>query len=177
MPRPPDLQFYVGRGIDTPDPTVTLTVALSRPASRGRVSLRSTDPSAAPLIQPNYLAEVRDVDALVEGVRLARALAETRPYAAVRGAATEPADTIRTPDEIRAYIRRVADTMFHPVGTCRMGRDAEAVVDPQLKVRGVEGLWVADASIMPASVNCQTHAACAMIGERLGLDLAGTRNL
>jgi choline dehydrogenase len=58
-----------------------------------------------------------------------------------------------------------------------MGRDAEAVVDPQLKVRGVEGLWVADASIMPASVNCQTHAACAMIGERLGLDLAGTRNL
>jgi len=169
-PRPPDLQFYVGRGIDTPDPAITLTVALSRPVSRGRVSLRSADPMAAPLIQPNYLAEPADVDALVEGVRIARALAGTRAYTTLRGAATDPGDAVRTGHEVRAYIRRVADTMFHPVGTCRMGRDAEAIVDPQLRVRGVEGLWVADASVMPVSVNCQTHAATAMIGERLATE-------
>jgi choline dehydrogenase len=165
-PSPPDLQFYVGRGLDTPDPSVTLTVALSRPESRGTISLRSADPSAPPLIRANYLAEPGDVDALVEAVRLARSLAETRAYAAIRGAATDPGDAVRSAENIRAYIRRVADTMFHPAGTCRMGSDAGAVVDPELRVRGVDGLWVADASIMPVCVNCQTHAACAMIGER-----------
>jgi len=170
-PAPPNLQFYVGRGIDTPDPAVTLTVALSRPQSRGRIALRSADPAAAPMIHAGYLTDSRDVDALVEAVRLARGLGETRAYAAIRGAATDPADSIRTPDEIRAYIRRVADTMFHPVGTCRMGSDSGSVVDRQLRVRGVDALWVADASIMPTSVNCQTHAACAMIGERLGSEL------
>jgi choline dehydrogenase len=170
-PTPPNLQFYVGRGVDTPDPAITLTVALSRPQSRGRIVLRSADPAAAPMIQAGYFTDARDLDALVEGVRLARGLAGARAYAKLRGVATDPTDSIRTPDEIRAYIRRVADTMFHPVGTCRMGGDASAVVDPQLRVRGVDGLWVADASIMPRSVNSQTHAACAMIGERLGSDL------
>jgi choline dehydrogenase len=170
-PRSPDLQFYVGRGLDTPDPTVTLTVALSRPESRGTLSLRSADPLAAPIIHANYLAEPRDLEALVEGVRLARSLADTRAYAAIRGAATDPGDGVRSPDDIRAYVRRVADTMFHPAGTCRMGQDAGAVVDSQLRVRGVEGLWIADASIMPACVNSQTHAACAMIGDVLGSGL------
>jgi choline dehydrogenase len=165
-PRSPDLQFYVGRGLDTPDPAVTLTMALSRPESRGTISLRSADPLAAPAIRANYLTESRDVDALVEGVRLARSFANTRAYAAIRGAATDPGDAVQSADDIRAYIRRTADTMFHPAGTCRMGVDADAVVDPELRVRGVDGLWVADASIMPVCVNSQTHAACAMIGER-----------
>ena len=163
---PPDIQFYVGRGIDQPDPFITLTLAFTRPRSRGSISLRSANAAAAPLIRANYFAEPSDLDALVEGVRLARAFAGSTPYARLRGNALDPDDTVRTPAEIRAHIRRASGTMFHPVGTCRMGRDRASVVDPQLRVRGVDGLWVADASIMPTVVNSQTNAACLMIGER-----------
>jgi choline dehydrogenase len=164
--RPPDLQFYVGRGLDTPDPTVTLTVTLCQPASRGTVALRSTDPLAPPLIQPNYLAEAADVEALVQAVRLARDLGGSRAFAGIRGAATDPDDRVRSTAEITAFIRRTSDTIFHPTGTCRMGRGADAVVDAQLRVHGLTGLRVADGSIMPTGVNSQTNAACVMIGER-----------
>ena len=164
--RPPDLQFYVGRGLDTPDPMVTLTIALSQPASRGSVALRSADPLAPPIIAANYFAEPRDLDALVDGVRLAQALGGSQAFAAIRGAAADPDDRVRTTAEIRAFIRRTADTMFHPAGTCRMGTGPDAVVDAQLRVRGLDGLRVADASIMPVVVNSQTHAACVMIGEQ-----------
>ena len=164
--RPPDLQFYVGRGLDTPDPMVTLTIALSQPASRGSVTLRSADPLAAPVIAANYFAEPRDLEALVDGVRLAQALAGSQAYAAIRGAAADPDDSVRTVADVRAFIRRTADTIFHPAGTCRMGAGPEAVVDAQLRVRGIDGLRVADASVMPVVVNSQTHAACVMIGEQ-----------
>jgi choline dehydrogenase len=163
---PPDLQFYVGRGLDAPDPFITLTVALCVPRSRGSLSLRSADPTAAPVIQPNYLAEGADLDALVEGVRLARSLGGTSAYAELRGAPAAPDAGVRTPAEVREYIRRSADTIFHPVGTCRMGAGPDAVVDGQLRVHGIEGLRVADASVMPMSVNSQTMAACLLIGDR-----------
>jgi choline dehydrogenase len=163
---PPDVQFYVGRGLDAVDQFITLTVALSQPRSRGRLSLRSADPLAAPLIRANYFDEPADLEALADAVRLAQAIAEARPYAALRGASADPDDAVRTPSQLRAYIRRVADTIFHPAGTCRMGTGADAVVDPQLRVRGVDGLRVADASVMPTVVNCQTMAACVVIGER-----------
>jgi choline dehydrogenase len=166
--RPPDIQFYVGRGLDTPDPSVTLTVALSQPASRGRLTLRSTDPLAPPLILANYFAEAADMEAILSGVRLAQALGESSAYAAIRGAATDPGPTVRSTVDLSAYVRRVADTIFHPVGTCRMGIGPAAVVDPQLRVYGIEGLRIADASIMPTVVNSQTHAACVVIGERAG---------
>lgn len=166
VPAPPDVQFYVGRGLAEPDPFVTLTVALTVPHSRGTIRLRSADPLERPVIRANYFQDGRDLDAMLEAVRLARALAESRPYDAVRGAAVDPGDDVRSPDALRAFIRRTAGTIYHPAGTCRMGLDADAVVDPELRVRGVDRLWVADGSVMPKVTNCQTNAACLAIGWR-----------
>jgi choline dehydrogenase len=106
------------------------------------------------------------VAALVEGVRLVRALGGTAAFSAVRAEETEPGGDTRSRAEIEAFIRRAADTIYHPAGTCRMGPDERAVVDASLRVHGVENLRVADASVMPNVVNGNTHAACVMIGER-----------
>jgi choline dehydrogenase len=162
----PNLQFYVGRGLDVVDEFITLTIALSGPRSRGSVRLRSADPDDAPIIHAGYFSDPADLEALVTGVRLARTLAESKAYSGLRGAALDPAADVQSAEALRAHVRRAADTIFHPVGTCRMGRDARSVVDPTLRVRGVQGLRVADGSVMPVSVNSQTHAACVMIGER-----------
>ena len=94
-------------------------------------------------------------------------------YSDLVGDPVDPLAAMQTDPEIREWIRRSADTIFHPVGTCRMGSGADAVVDAELRVRGVEGLRVADASIMPIVVNCQTNATCLMIGERAGGLLTG----
>jgi len=166
VPTPPDVQFYVGRGIDQPDPSITLTLALSQPRSRGSVALRAADPMAPPVIRAGYFQDGRDLDAAVEGVRLALALAGTAPYAALRGAPVAPVAGATSPAALRAFVRDSADTLFHPVGTCRMGRDTEAVVDDRLRVRGAQGLWVVDSSVMPEVVNSQTAAACIMLAER-----------
>jgi choline dehydrogenase len=163
---PPDIQFYVGRGLQEEDRSITLTVAFTRPESRGIVSLGSDDPLAPPVIRANYFTEPADLDALVEGMRLAVALAATRAYEPLIGAPVAPAAHAPSDHDLRALVRDTSATMFHPVGTCRMGRDDGAVVDPELRVRGVEGLRVADASVMPIVVNCQSNAACVMIGER-----------
>ena len=162
----PDLQFYIGRGLDTPDPFITLTVAGAQPASVGTITLRSADPAAAPVITPNYLSEPGDLHALVEGVKLAQSLAYSRAYDELRGEPADPAGSPRTDREIADFIRRSADTIFHPAGTCAMGRGGAAVVDPDLRVRGLSGLRVADASIFPVNLNSQLHAACVMVGER-----------
>ncbi|MDA1305743.1 MAG: GMC family oxidoreductase N-terminal domain-containing protein [Acidobacteria bacterium] len=163
----PDLQFYVGRGLSAPDTAIAFSVVVSRPHSRGALRLRSNDPLAAPVIQAGYFSEPRDMDVAVEGVRLARAIAHTKGYERLRGPAESPLESEVTPAQIRAFIRRTAGTIYHPGGTCRMGQDDGAVVDSQLRVRGIDGLRVADASIMPTVVNSQTHAACVMIGERV----------
>jgi choline dehydrogenase len=118
------------------------------------------------VIHAGYFSDPADLEALVTGVRLARTLAESKAYAGLRGAAIDPAADVQSAEALGAHVRRAADTIFHPVGTCRMGRDARSVVDPTLRVRGVRGLRVADGSVMPVSVNSQTHAACVMIGER-----------
>lgn len=162
----PDLQFYVGRGLSAPDTAIAFSVVVSRPHSRGEIRLRSTDPLAAPMIKAGYFADARDMDAAFEGVRLARAIAHTRGYEQLRGAAVDPLDSEASSEQVRAFIRRTAGTIYHPGGTCRMGVGRNAVVDAQLRVRGIDGLRVADASVMPTVVNCQTHAACVMIGER-----------
>jgi choline dehydrogenase len=141
-------------------------VVLSQPASRGTVTLRSADPLAAPRIQANYFAEPADLDALVEGLRLAQDLALSSAYAAIRGAAADADGQSRSAADLRAFIRGTSETIFHPTGTCRMGRGPDAVVAPDLRVHGLDGLRVADASIMPVGVNSQTNAACVMIGER-----------
>lgn len=169
----PDLQFYVGRGLSAPDQAIAFSVVVSRAHSRGRLRLRSADPLAPPAIHAGYFTDARDMDAAVEGVRLARAIAHTRGYERLRGAAESPLETDVSPDQVRAFIRRTASTIYHPGGTCRMGRGRDAVVDPQLRVRGIDGLRVADGSVMPTVVNSQTHAACVMIGERAAAFVLG----
>jgi choline dehydrogenase len=169
----PDLQFYVGRGLSAPDTAIAFSVTISRPHSRGSITLRSADPLEAPVIRAGYFTDSRDMDAALEGVRLARAIASSRAYDSLKGAAAEPLDSEATPDQLRAFIRRTCATIYHPGGTCRMGNGSNAVVDPQLRVHGIEGLRVADASVMPTVVNAQTHAACVMIGERTASFIRG----
>ncbi|HJZ49998.1 MAG TPA: choline dehydrogenase [Roseiflexaceae bacterium] len=170
----PDLQFHfspgwsVGFGTHRPaGHGFSLWPALVLPESRGSLRLRSADPLAPPLLQPNYLASAADMAVLVHGVKLARELAATQAFAPFVGEAIQPAATVRGDAELRAYIRASASTVYHPVGTCKMGVDPLAVVDPQLRVYGVEGLRVADASIMPTIVNGNTNAPAIMIGEKL----------
>ena len=165
---PPDLQFYVGRGVETPDRFVTITVALVFPKSRGEITLRSGDPLAAPMIRANYLQEQADVNALIRGVKLSRYFAEADAYNDLKGEELLPGAATTSDADLAAFVRRDSDTIYHGAGTCKMGPDgdATAVVDPSLRVRGVDGLRVADGSIMPEVVNATTHAACVMIGEK-----------
>ena len=165
---PPDLQFYVGRGVETPDRFITITVSLVVPKSRGEITLRSADPLAAPIIRGNYLQEQADVNALVRGVHLAKWFGEAEAYADLRGEELLPGPGMKSDADYAAFARRDSDTIYHGAGTCKMGPAADpmAVVDPSLRVRGVDGLRVADGSIMPEVVNATTHAACVMIGEK-----------
>jgi choline dehydrogenase len=166
--RRPDLQFYVGRGLDQPDRFVTITVSHVTPEARGTVRLRSGDPMAPPIIQANYLSEARDVAVLVKGVRLARTLAAASAYEALRRDEVEPGAAASSDADLEAFARRAADTIFHPAGTCAMGpaNRNDTVVDSRLRVKGISGLRVADASIMPEVVCAPLHPSCVMIGEK-----------
>ncbi len=136
-----------------------------RPKSAGAVTLRSRNPLTAPLIDPAFFAHPDDLETMVRGFRIARAISESPLLDAVRGRELFTAG-VRTDAEIRDVLRRRSDTIYHPVGTCRMGVDGMAVVDPQLRVRGVAGLRVADASIMPTLIGGNTNAPAIMIGEK-----------
>jgi choline dehydrogenase len=150
--------------------TFSIQVALMHPRSRGSVRLRSTDPAEPPAIQVNYLADERDMVGLVLGLEIAQRIAESRALDAYRGEELGPGPAGWGRDALHAYIRDNVATFFHPVGTCRMGSDELAVVDPDLRVRGVEGLRVIDASVMPDLLSGATHAATVMIAEK-GADL------
>jgi choline dehydrogenase-like flavoprotein len=145
--------------------SLTLMPTMIYPESRGTVRLASTDPFAAPLIDPNYLAEPRDLETLVAGMELVRETLAHRAVAREVGHEVLPGSDQNGAD-LAEFVRRNASGVYHPVGTCRMGTDERAVVDPTLRVRGVEGLRVADASIMPSIVGGNTNAAAMMIGER-----------
>ena len=170
----PDLQYHFSAGIPEFTPpqyaaegsTFLFVPILVKPQSRGYVGLRSADPLAPPAIQPNYFQCDVDLQVHLHGIRLARELAATQAFAEFNDGELAPGGHA-TEVELRDYIRSHASTIWHPVGTCKMGRDAMAVVDPQLRVRGVEGLRVADASIMPTIVAGNTNAACVMIGEKV----------
>lgn len=143
----------------------SLHACVLRPESRGTVRLASADPRVAPLIDPNFLADERDIATLRAGVRLSHRIVDGPAMAEFGPRNRYPID-LDDDEELDDLIRQRADTVYHPVGTCRMGADAASVVDPTLKTRAVEGLWVADASIMPRLVSGNTNAPSIMIGER-----------
>jgi choline dehydrogenase len=145
---------------------ITSDVVLLHPRSRGRVRLRSADPHDPPRIQLNVLADPEDVATLIRGIGVARSIYRTPPQAKLTGREIRPGAELDTPSQLERYIRESAAVTQHPVGTCAMGVGPEAVVDPQLRVRGVEGLRVADASIMPTVPGGNTNAACIMVGEK-----------
>jgi choline dehydrogenase len=136
------------------------------PESRGRVAIRSADPLAAPRIETNYLATQADRDALVGALRIAREIYAQSPFRELWDEEVKPGPAVTTDAELLQYARNTGGTVFHATGTCRMGTDDLAVVDPQLRVRGVERLRVIDASVMPTVTSANTNAAALMIGEK-----------
>ena len=153
--------------------TFSLNAALMQPQSQGRIRLQSKDPEDYPLINANYLAERQDLEGLVAGLAVARRIAEARALGEYRGKEVGPGPEMSEGEELHRYIRENLMTFFHAVGTCKMGSDPLAVVDDQLRVHGVEGLRVIDASIMPTLISGATHAATVMIAEK-GADLVKT---
>lgn len=143
----------------------SLHACVLRPESRGTVRLAGPDAAQAPVIDPNFLADDRDMAVLREGVRLSHRIVESPALAIYEPKDRYPVD-LRDDAALDNLIRRRADTVYHPVGTCRMGGDDASVVDPQLRVRDVEGMWIADASVMPRLVSGNTNAPSIMIGER-----------
>lgn len=136
------------------------------PRSRGRLTLASADPFVPPLIDPNLLSDPADVEPLVRGLRLVRQVFAAPAFAAYRSQEMAPGAAVQSDEELVAYIRAQAYTVHHPVSTCRMGTDAMAVADPELRVSGLEGLRVADASIFPRIIGGNTNAAVVMIAEK-----------
>lgn len=169
----PDLQYHFSAGI--PDlmppemrdiPHFGFVPIIVKPQSRGYVGIRSSNFQDPPLINPNYLQCETDVQVHLHGIELARELVHTKAFAEFYDGELVPGEN-KTEAELREDIRNRASTVWHPVGTCKMGRDTLAVVNPQLQVYGVEGLRVADASIMPTIVSGNTNAACVMVGEKV----------
>jgi choline dehydrogenase-like flavoprotein len=153
-----------------------INVALLKPLSRGSVTLASTDAHAAPLIDPNFLSAPEDLAPLLSGLKLARRLLAAPAFQRFERWETLPGPAVQSDAELEAYIRATCGTVFHPVGTCRMGQDAESVVDPELRVRGIAGLRVADASVFPTIVRGNTNAAVVMVAEKAADMILGKRS-
>ena len=145
---------------------VTLNSCYLRPRSRGSVRLASADPAAAPLIDPNYLQDGRDRAMSIAGLKLTQEILAQKPLARFIRAERLPGPEVRTDDEYFAFICAHSKTSHHPAGTCRMGADAESVLDVRLRLNGIERLRVADASVMPRIISSNTNAAAIMIGEK-----------
>ncbi len=171
----PDLQFLFGpfafsfdeRGIvPYTGPAVSIVVNTCRPMARGRLHLRSGDPAAAPRIEHSLLGNEDDMRRQIAGCRIARRLLGAAAFAPYVTGEFLPGPAVQTDEQWAAHVRRTTFLGYHPVGTCRMGVDADAVVTPELAVRGVEGLRVADASVMPRQIAANTNAATMMIAEK-----------
>lgn len=141
-----------------------------RPLSRGRITLRSADAMEPPAIDPNYAAHDRDLDRLITGIKKIREVFAQPAFEPHRLVEIEPGPAVQTDEQLRDWVRQNAETIYHPVGTCKMGQDDMAVVDSQLRVRGLQGLRVIDASIMPTLIGGNTNAPTTMIAEK-GADL------
>jgi choline dehydrogenase-like flavoprotein len=151
----------------------TVHACTLRPLSRGHLTLRSARPDDPPLIHAGYLSEGRDLDVLLEGVRWSRAIIGAQPLAQFRGSEVFPGDRATGRSDLAQVLRHKAETIYHPVGTCRMGSDADSVVDCDLRVRGVQGLRVIDASVMPRLIGGNTNAPAIMIAEKAADALLG----
>jgi choline dehydrogenase len=171
----PDLQYHFVIGANTHHAQTlvpllgyaySLHVCVLRPKSRGTITLRSADALAPPVIQPGYCSDPADFDKLVAAFRQARAILAQPALEPHRLEELDPGPKVQSDEDIRAWIRANAETIYHPVGTCKMGRDDLAVVDPELRVRGLRGLRVADASIMPTLIGGNTNAPTTMIAEK-----------
>jgi choline dehydrogenase len=169
----PDLQYHFGpvyhvdHGfVRPPGHGFTLGPTLVTPLSRGRVMIRGADPSAPPRIYGNFLSQPSEIKALIFGMKLARDIAAQRAFDPYRGAEFMPGGAMKTDAQLETFVRAKTEVLYHPVGTCKMGDDDDAVVDAELRVRGVAGLRVADASIMPTVIRGNTNAPTIMIGER-----------
>ena len=169
----PDIQFHFvpamldnhGRNI-LPGRGMTIHACPLRPRSRGDIRLKSNNPAQAPALQPNYLQDPRDLEMMLEGARLAREIFMQQAFEPVRDGFIFPEASVQSKDEQIDFIRRKAETIYHPIGTCKMGNDPMAVVDSDLKVHGIENLRVVDASIMPELVSGNTNAPAIMIAEK-----------
>ncbi len=171
--RSPDMQFHFlpGSGLEAGVGKLrgygcTLNSCHLRPRSRGWVKLQSADPFASPLIDPNYWAEDYDLRMSIAGFKLTREIMGQEAFRPYVKREHQPGAEVKSDEEIEAYAKRHGKTDYHPVGTCKMGHDEMAVVDPQLRVRGIERLRVVDSSIMPRLISSNTNAASIMIGEK-----------
>jgi choline dehydrogenase len=169
----PDLElifaptYFMDHGYQNPKGHgFSIGTVLLQPQSRGWLKLTSSDPHEAPSIQPSYLEDEEDVQTLLRGVKLVRELVQTNALEPFRGAEVWPGAKLQSDDDLIHAMRRHAQTLYHPVGTCKMGDDALSVVDTQLRVHGIEGLRVADASVMPNITRGHTQAPTLMIAER-----------
>jgi choline dehydrogenase len=171
----PDVQFHVILlSADKPGEPLhpfsgwTVSVCQLRPESRGELVLQSADPATPPAIHPNYLATAGDRRTIVDGLKLARRIQAQAPLAPFHRREVVPGPEHGDDAALLAFARATGGTIFHPTSTCRMGRrdDPDAVCDPELRVRGLDGLRVADASIMPTVVSGNTNAPAIMIGEK-----------
>jgi len=170
----PDLQLLFTPGSYDPngigrlerEPGMTLVVCIARPDSRGTIMAHSADPLDRPAIRPNYLSAASDLRALLAGTAHARRIFAAPPLARHSAAETMPGAEIQSDEALTAFMREAGTNLHHPVGTCRMGEDPMAVVDSRLRVRGLEGLRVVDASVMPTVTTGNTNAPSIMIGEK-----------
>ncbi|MEM9454477.1 MAG: GMC family oxidoreductase N-terminal domain-containing protein [Myxococcota bacterium] len=166
----PNLQFFFG-GFVFPDvgPTTqgfTICPVVNQAHSVGQVSLRSADPDDRPVVQMNYFQAEHDMKVMLEGMRIAEDIVHAPAFDSLRAQRLRPGPEVRTKQEQIDFVRATAITDWHPSCSCKMGHDAMAVVDPRLRVHGVEGLRVADSSVMPHIVNCNINSTCLMIGEK-----------
>jgi choline dehydrogenase-like flavoprotein len=169
----PNLQYHVqpltlpkfGEPLD-PFPAFTASVANLRPTSRGWVRITSPDPQAHPEIRPNYLSTQDDRRVAADAIRVTRHIVSMPALAKYKPEEFRPGTQVQGDEELAKSAGDIGTTIFHPVGTCKMGTDETAVVDPRLKVRGLEGLRVADASIMPTITSGNTNSPTLMIAEK-----------